>query len=132
MMPSMVVSSQDCFVNSLLYSLIAKSDFRISSFPPEDQSGELNFWLPMSSRRKTGVDLFCELGSGVGDFHPLMVEYGEVASFHGSSRAHHVNPNRSLWTRVSMDFRVGVEGYFDPDWQMNGTTNDHNRRKVTV
>lgn len=86
----------------------------------------------MTSRRKTGVDLFCESGSGGGDFHLLGLEYGEVASFHGSSRAHYVNPNRSLWTRVSMDFRVGVEGYYDPDWQMNGTTNDHVRRKVTI
>ena len=86
----------------------------------------------MTSRRKTRVDLFCELESGVRDLHPLMVEYGEVASFHGSSRVHYVNPNRSLWTRVSMDFRVGVEGYYDPEWQMNGTTNDHNRRKVTI
>jgi hypothetical protein len=107
-------------------------DFLISLSHCLDQNGELNFWLPLTSRRKTGVDLFCELGSGVGDFHPLMLEYGEVASFHGSSRSHYVNPNRSLWSRVSMDFRVGIKGYYDPDWQMNGTTNDHNRRKVTI
>ncbi|KAL3827129.1 hypothetical protein ACHAXA_002364 [Cyclostephanos tholiformis] len=96
------------------------------------QNGELNFWLPLTSRRKTGVDLFCESKSGAGDYRPLQVEYGEVVSFHGSSRRHYVNPNRSLWTRVSLDFRVGIGGYFDPDWQMNGTTNDHNRRKVNV
>lgn len=100
--------------------------------PFPDQNGELNFWLPLTSRLKTKVDLFCESEPGAGDYHPLKVDYGEVASFHGSSRRHHVNPNRSLWTRVSLDFRVGVEGYFDPEWQMNDTTNDHDRRKVTV
>jgi hypothetical protein len=34
--------------------------------------------------------------------------------------------------RVSLDFRVGVEGFFDPQWQMIGTTDDHSRRKVTL
>ena len=92
-----------------------------------DQNGELNFWLPLTCRRKTGVDLWCESKSDAGDFHPVKVEYGEVASFHGSSCRHYVNPNHSLWTRVSLDFRVGVEGYFDPEWQMNGTTKDHDR-----
>lgn len=96
------------------------------------QNGELNFWLPLTSRRKTQVDLWCESKSGVGDYHPLEAEFGEVVSFHGSSCRHYVNPNHSIWTRVSMDFRVGVEGYFDAQWQMVGTTNDHSRRKVTL
>lgn len=34
--------------------------------------------------------------------------------------------------RASLDFRVGVEGYFDPDWQMLGTTADHSRKKITI
>jgi len=96
------------------------------------QNGELNFWLPLTNRRKTGVDLLVESKLGAGDYHPLKAEYGEVASFHGSSCKHTVNPNHSLWTRVSLDFRVGVEGYYDPQWQMSGTTNDHSRRKVTL
>ena len=97
-----------------------------------DQHGELNFWLPLTSRRKTGVDLWCEARADAGDYRPLKAEYGEVVSFHGSSRKHYVNANHSPWTRASLDFRVGVEGYFDERWQMVGTTNDHSRRKVTV
>jgi len=96
------------------------------------QNGELNFWLPLTSRRKTGVDLWCESKSGAGDFHQLKADYGEVISFHGSSCRHYVNPNHSLWTRLSLDFRVGVEGYFDAQWQMVGTTKDHSRREVTL
>eukprot|EP00585_Thalassiosira_rotula_P022890 CAMPEP_0196224268 /NCGR_PEP_ID=MMETSP0912-20130531/48320_1 /TAXON_ID=49265 /ORGANISM="Thalassiosira rotula, Strain GSO102" /LENGTH=178 /DNA_ID=CAMNT_0041503541 /DNA_START=42 /DNA_END=575 /DNA_ORIENTATION=+ len=91
------------------------------------QNGELNFWLPLTSRRKTGVDLLCESKEGVGDYHPLKAEYGEVVSFHGTSCRHYVGANHSLWTRVSLDFRVGVEGFFDAQWQMAGTTNDHSR-----
>ena len=96
------------------------------------QNGELNYWLPLTSRRKTGVELFVESKHLAGDYHPLKAEFGEVGSFHGSSCRHYVNPNHSLWTRVSFDFRVGVEGYFDPQWQMNGTTADHLREKVTL
>lgn len=47
------------------------------------QNGELNFWLPLTNRRKTGVDLWCESSSKEGDYHRVMAEFGEVASFHG-------------------------------------------------
>ena len=47
------------------------------------QNGELNFWLPLTNRRKTGVDLYCESSSKKGDYHRVMAEFGEVASFHG-------------------------------------------------
>lgn len=96
------------------------------------QNGELNFWLPLTNRDINGVDLWCETSAGSGDFHPVKVSYGEVVSFHGSSCRHYVNPNHSQHTRVSLDFRVGVEGFFDPCWQMVGTTDDHSRRKVTL
>jgi hypothetical protein len=33
---------------------------------------------------------------------------------------------------MSLDFRVGVEGYFDPAWTMRGTKADHNRREVVL
>ena len=96
------------------------------------QNGELNFWLPLTSRHNTGVDLWCESKSGADDFHPLEVEHGEVVSFHGSSCRHYVNSNHSQRTRVSLDFRVGIEGFYDPFWQMVGTTCDHSRKKITL
>ena len=40
--------------------------------------------------------------------------------------------NASRRTRVSLDFRVGVEGFFDPEWSMAGTKADHDRRTFTV
>lgn len=96
------------------------------------QNGELNFWLPLTSHKKTGVDLWVESKHGAGDYHQVGANVGEVLSFHGSTCRHYVNSNHSLWTRMSLDFRVGVSGYFEPNWQMNGTTADHSRRKVTV
>ena len=96
------------------------------------QNGELNFWLPLTDRSLTRVDLYCETEQGKGDYHPVPAASGQIISFHGSSCKHYVNPNESAYTRVSMDFRVGVEGFFDPHWQMQGTTDDHGRREVRL
>lgn len=96
------------------------------------QNGELNFWLPLTYREVTGVDLWCETKFLADDFHPIAAKPGEVISFHGSSCRHYVNTNRTELTRVSMDFRVGVEGFFDPFWRMKGTTDDHGRTEVNL
>jgi len=78
------------------------------------QYGELNFWVPFTDRDKTGVDLWCESKFGADDYHPIVAKPGQVIAFHGSACRHYVNRNKSDQTRVSMDFRVGVEGFFDP------------------
>lgn len=89
-------------------------------------------WLPLTDRILTGVDLWSESSFGEEDYHPIIANKGEVISWHGSSRKHYVNPNASINTRVSIDFRIGVEGYFDPLWEMQGTTDDHSRKKVEL
>eukprot|EP00980_Cylindrotheca_fusiformis_P028607 scaffold22620_cov131-Cylindrotheca_fusiformis.AAC.2 len=96
------------------------------------QNGELNFWIPLTDRTLTGVDLWSESTFEQDDYHPIPANLGQVISFHGSSCRHYVNANASNHTRVSLDFRVGVEGYFDPYWQMKGTTDDHGRREATL
>ena len=96
------------------------------------QNGELNFWLPLTDRNMNGVDLWCESSFQKSDYHPIVAQIGEIISFHGSSCRHFVNRNDSDKTRVSIDFRIGVEGFFDPYWQMNGTTDDHSRCEVRL
>lgn len=96
------------------------------------QNGELNMWLPLTDRTLTGVDLWSETSCKKGDYHPIVANIGEVISWHGSSRKHYVNPNATVNTRVSLDFRIGVEGYYDPLWEMQGTTDDHTRKKVDI
>jgi hypothetical protein len=94
------------------------------------QNGELNFWIPVTDRSLTKVDLHCETNEGLGDYRPLRAMPGQIIAFHGSSCRHLVNSNETEFTRVSIDFRVGVEGFFDPYWQMQGTTDDHGRREA--
>ena len=94
------------------------------------QHGELNFWVPLTDRTLTGVDLWCESSFGSDDYHPIPANPGEIVSFHGSSCRHYVNTNSTKYTRVSFDFRVGVQGFFDPYWEMKGTNDDHTRRSI--
>jgi len=96
------------------------------------QNGELNFWIPLTEREWTQVDLWCETTFGQEDYHAIPAKVGQGISFHGSSCRHFVNANKTCHTRVSLDFRIGVQGYFDPYWQMKGTTDDHGRREVTI
>ena len=96
------------------------------------QNGELNMWVPLTDRSLTGVDLWSERTFEEGEYHPIAAKVGEVISWHGSSRKHYVPHNSSVNTRVSLDFRIGVEGYFDPFWEMQGTTDDHTHKKVEL
>jgi len=78
------------------------------------------------------LTIWTESSSDEGDYHPMHVKFGEVAVFHGSSCRHYVPMNTTKYTRMSLDFRVGIEGYFDSEWMMEGTTDDHSRRRVVV
>jgi hypothetical protein len=97
------------------------------------QDGELNFWLPLTDRDLTKVDLHVSPDPHSPNPCPAIpVRVGEVLSFQGTKRSHFVNSNPTPYTRVSLDFRVGVEGYFDPEWEMVGTTSDHTRKCVSL
>lgn len=96
------------------------------------QGGELNFFVPLTDRHLTRVDLHSESESDLGDYSPLGVDVGHCVSFHGSSCRHYVNRNETVYTRASLDFRVGVSPFYDDSWMMVGTSNDHLRRKVEM
>ena len=96
------------------------------------QRGEINCWMPLTDRLLTRTTLWAESHEGAGDDHPFEVDVGEIALFHGTVCKHHVPANPSEWTRASLDFRVGIEGYFDPSWSMKGTKQDHGRRTVRL
>ncbi|GMH97493.1 hypothetical protein TrST_g13888 [Triparma strigata] len=96
------------------------------------QPGELNFWLPLTDPKATSTTLWVETEVEGGEYKALECGVGEVAAFWGTKLRHYVPCNESGRSRVSIDFRVGVEGYFDPEWSMKGTVDDHNRRVVEM
>ena len=96
------------------------------------QRGEVNFWMPISLYSLTRTTLEIEDEPNSKKFYPLLVEYGEVGLFHGTLCHHRAPPNKSMCTRVSFDFRVGISGYFDPDWELQGVKAQHERRSCTL
>jgi len=96
------------------------------------QDGEINFWIPLTDRNLTQTDLHVESAPGKHDYTPLGVLFGQLASFHGTTLRHYVPPNTTHFTRVSLDFRVGIKGYFDYKWRMRGTVLDHTRKELVL
>jgi len=86
----------------------------------------------LTDKNLTQTDLYVESIPNKNDYTPLDVNFGQVALFHGTSLRHYVPPNTTRFTRVSLDFRVGIEGYFDTKWRMRGTLDDHNRAVFVV
>jgi hypothetical protein len=87
---------------------------------------------PLTNRLDTGVDLYAESDKDVGDYKPLGTDVGHVSSFFGSGCSHYVNENKSECISVSLDFRVGIEPFYDPLWSKIGTRDDHLRRSIQM
>lgn len=96
------------------------------------QVGEVNFWMPLTDPTKTRVTLWIESAPNVGDFHPIELAYGDVGMFHGTLCRHMVPANESSFTRVSMDFRIGVGPCFDPTWSLRGISHLHTRKQFVL
>ena len=62
--------------------------------------------------------------SARGDYKPLDITYGEIGIFHGTLCRHHVPMNTSDFTRVSMDFRIGL----GETWLIDGFALKHGSR----
>lgn len=91
------------------------------------QTGELNFWLPLTDYKLTRTALWAESSPGQGDFHPFAVQPGEAVLFFGTLCRHHAPANPTAYTRASLDFRVGLGRFYDHGWVVPGTTHDHGR-----
>lgn len=87
------------------------------------QQGEINFWIPVTDPSLTLTTIWVE-------DRPIRVGLAQIASFHGTSRRHSVPANASPYTRVSLDFRIGIGGHFDPLWSLRGTLSEHGRIHV--
>lgn len=100
------------------------------------QIGEINFWMPLSNYQCTNTTLWIETNSNsdIEKYEPLILNVGEIGMFHGTLLRHYVPSNTSPYTRVSLDFRIGVENgkYFDSSWEMKGLKGKHGRKHVML
>ena len=96
------------------------------------QVGEINFWMPLTDYHLTQTTLWVESEADCNDFKPLSIDYGTIAMFHGSLCRHYAPMNKSQYTRVSLDFRIGIGEYFDPKWVLKDARGKHGRREVDI
>lgn len=96
------------------------------------QVGEINFWMPLTDYAKTKVTLWVESAPDAGDFSPMELDYGAIGMFHGTLCRHQVPANKSPFTRVSMDFRIGIGACFDAGWSLQGINHSHGRRELVL
>mmetsp|Transcript_13898 Transcript_13898/g.21076 ORF Transcript_13898/g.21076 Transcript_13898/m.21076 type:complete len:260 (+) Transcript_13898:66-845(+) len=96
------------------------------------QDGEVNFWLPLTDMAKTGVTLWTEETPDADDFRAVDLNIGDICMFHGTLCRHYVPANESTHTRVSMDFRIGVDDCFDEAWTLKGIQHVHPRRRIVL
>ena len=93
---------------------------------------KVNFWMPLSDYNLTKTTLLVENTQNVGNFEYLPINYGEIAMFHGSLLHHYAESNRSCYTRISLDFRIGIDKYFDPNYVMKEAKGKHGWRKISL
>ena len=67
-----------------------------------------------------------------GDFHALPVVYGQMAHFFGTKIRHFAPTNETELTRLSLDFRIGIEPYFDPKWVNKEAKAQHGRKRIVM
>ena len=64
----------------------------------------LNVWIPLTQVRDSN-SIWIESEEGLGDFSPVVLEYGEALIFDGPNLCHGSVWNDTPSSRVSMDFR---------------------------
>ncbi|CAD7961383.1 unnamed protein product [Amoebophrya sp. A120] len=83
------------------------------------QPGQINFWLSLNETDGTvkgSNSLFSESFPNRGDFRSFDVCRGELVRFYGNKCLHFTEPNKTEWSRVSLDFRIVPGSCFELDW----------------
>jgi len=77
-------------------------------------TSEVNFWMPFLNTNEQNT-IWMESKEDKGDYKPYIVNYGEILVFGGSNLVHGNKPNKSMETRVSVDFRLIEPNKFVPN-----------------
>ena len=75
---------------------------------------EVNFWMPFVNTNEYNT-IWMESSEDKGDYKAYKVNYGEILVFSGANLIHGNKPNKSLQTRVSVDFRLVEPNKFIPN-----------------
>ena len=88
---------------------------------------EMNYMLSVTGQWDTN-SCYTESEPNKGDFHPIVMKYGEVCRFYGNRCRHYNMKNRTSHTRISFDFRIIPASKYEE----NEATAVHSGRKFVV
>lgn len=84
--------------------------------------GELNILVPLTNEMSGESTVWSESLPGLGDFSPMNCSYGEYILWNGNRCRHGNKPNTTGLTRVSMDFRILPEAYYQENYDKSTAT----------
>ena len=90
--------------------------------------GEINFWMPLTAAYDTNT-MWAESEPRKLDFKPVEGDYGDYWMLNLNKCLHGNKPNKTLATRVSLDFRIIPLSKYDPNF--SGQT-ESNAKKFIV
>lgn len=73
---------------------------------------EINFFLPLTDCFETNT-VWIESREDLGDFSPIVCEYGEIVMFDGANLKHGNKMNTTDITRISFDFRILKKSFYN-------------------
>lgn len=83
--------------------------------------GEINILLPITKMFDSNT-IWAESKPNAKDFAPMNTDYGEIIIWNGNKCNHFNKANETGKTRISMDFRVLPNKYYDPNYGLNSAT----------
>ena len=81
--------------------------------------------MPLTDFEQTKTTLLVEQEIDSEQYTPLSIKYGEISMFYGTFLKHYAPANISTYTRISLDFRIGIVPYYDPTWEFQGLKGKH-------
>lgn len=83
--------------------------------------GELNYILPITPMFQTNA-VWAESKVGLGDYHPMEGDYGNLIHFNGNVLKHGNKVNETGKTRISFDFRILPISKYNPNYEAKTAT----------
>ena len=83
--------------------------------------GEINIYLPLTDSYDTNT-IWVESIPGLGDFHPVNLEYGQFLMGYLNQCRHGNKINKTGKTRVSLDFRIIPDFAYDETYEATTCT----------
>jgi len=92
-----------------------------SDIAHQHPSGEINFIIPLTQMRESSAP-WVESFPGIGDYSPMEGSPGDLFMWDGNRCSHFNKANQTGKTRISFDFRVIPNKFYNPNYEASSVT----------